>query len=46
MKKPIHDHLLERLVDEGVDLILFGCDVLSPYTDMEYMKSYFPNLPE
>ncbi len=43
-KKPIHDHLLERLVDEGVDLILFGGDVLSPYTDMEFMKNYFSQL--
>ncbi len=43
-KKPIHTHLLERLVEEGVDLILFGGDVLSPYTDMEYMRSYFSEL--
>ena len=43
-KKPLHDRILEKFADEGVDLILFGGDVLAPYTDMEYMERFLSEL--
>ena len=43
-KKPLYSSLLKRLEDEDVDLILFGGDVLSPYTNMNYFRELFIEL--
>ncbi len=44
IQKPLHSLFLNELRQEKVDLILFGGDVLSPYTDMKYFAELFTEL--